>query len=79
MEDLIGDVDDLGFENGAANSLTSKLLSALKSLDKGNAGPAKKQFGAFINEVEALEKRVQLTEAEADDLIADADAIIAGL
>jgi hypothetical protein len=73
-EDLIVDITDMGIHNGTENSLTSKLENVIKKLEKGNYEAALNQLNAFIREVEA-QRGKKITDAEADDLIAAAEAI----
>ena len=57
-EALVTQVEALATEgtlgHGEANSLTSTLDSALKSLEKGNFGAASNQLLALTNKVQAL-------------------------
>ena len=59
----------------AEKSLVSKLDAALKSLSKGNTRAAARQLGAFIQLLEAQQGK-RIAEAAADDLIAQAKAVI---
>jgi Secretion system C-terminal sorting domain/FIMAH domain len=75
IEDLQSAIIDLDLPKGPENSLIKSLENALKSLEKGNAGPAGNQLEAFINKVEA-QKGKKLTEEEADYLIATVEIMI---
>ena len=73
---LIADVQGLNVDQGTKNSLLAKLNSAKSSLQKGNTQAAEGQLNAFINEVSA-QKGKKIPVADADRLIAEAQAIIA--
>ncbi len=68
----------LDLPNGLKNSLSSKLDNALASYENGNSNAAVNLLNAFINQVEAKrgKKKNGLTDAQADELIASAQAII---
>ncbi len=68
-------VESLGLSSELENALVTKLDHAAQSLAMGNTGAAINQLGAFINQVEA-KRGNPLTEAQADALIAAAQAII---
>lgn len=68
-------VNNLNLDSGAANSLATKLDSAQQSLANGNTGAGVNQLQAFINQVNA-QRGKKLTDQEADQLIAAAQAII---
>ncbi len=78
IEDLIDDIENMNLHHGLENSLVKKLENALKSLENGNDGAAINQLNAFINEVEA-QRGNKLTNEQADELIAAAEAIIASI
>ena len=66
---------------GIANSLDTKLANALAALNAANAGNRANVcnvLGAFINETQAQAGK-KLTQAQAADLIADANRIRAVL
>ncbi|MFC2094016.1 T9SS type A sorting domain-containing protein [Bacteroidota bacterium] len=65
----------LALPNGLENSLISSLNNAKKSLGKGNTGAAINQLEAFINKIED-QRGNKIDEEDADELIADAQAII---
>lgn len=73
IEELIAAVDELAatgvLGHGQANSLTSKLRSALLSLDKGQEIAAANKLTAFISQVEAFVAAGILTTAQAQPLI----------
>ena len=75
IENLIDEIEGMDLPKGIANSLTSKLENALKSLEKGKDETAINQLDAFINQVEALSGK-KMTEAQTDALIEAAEAII---
>jgi hypothetical protein len=60
---------------GNLNSLTTKLDSAIKSLDNEKADPAVNKMYAFINEVDALSDR-KISSRYADILVFDALDVI---
>lgn len=78
---LIADVVALNLKQGISNSLDSKLEAALQALDdmkEGNNVAAINALQAFINSVEA-QRGIHIGEADADSLIAAAQAIVAQL
>ena len=75
IEALIEQVEGLGLQQGIENSLTSKLENAIDSLENGNTAGAIIKLNDFINEVQAQSGK-KIDEADADDLIAAAQAII---
>lgn len=75
INDLLSFVDGLGLPEGLENSLNSSLNNAKNSLQNGNNGAAINKLEAFINKVEAQSGK-EIDAADADDLIADAQAII---
>ena len=54
-------------------------MSRKTVMASGNTAAARAQLRAFVNQVEALQRRGQLSEAAAAALIADANGIVAGL
>ena len=77
-EDLVSEVEALDLPHGTENSLVSKLQAAIDSLDRGQENAAANQLSAFINQVEA-QRGKKISDAEADALIAAAQAIIDAL
>lgn len=75
VEELITETEDLGIPHGIENGLISKIEASLGAIEKGNEEAAINQLQAFINQVEA-KRGSQLTDSEADNLIAMAQAII---
>jgi len=75
IDDLQSSVVDLDLPNGLENSLSSSLNNAMNSLQNGNTGAAINKLEAFINKVEA-QRGKKIDEADANELIADAQAII---
>jgi len=78
LESLISDVMNLNITQGIANSIDSKINTALQALDdinQNNDAAAINALQAFINAVQA-QRGNHISEADADVLIADAQAII---
>ena len=73
---LIGDVADLGLNTGNANALTTKLNNAFTKLSQGNITAGVNLMRAFINQVNAFAYSGQLSQAQADELTAAANAVI---
>lgn len=81
LDDLIDQVIGLNAQGGISNSLDSKLGAVTKAIDdthEHNDVAALNAMNAFINAVEA-QRGTMLTDAEADQLIASAQAVIAAL
>lgn len=77
IENLALAVVEMNLQNGITSSLDAKLDAALEALNDGaasNDGVASNTLRAFINTVEA-QRGAKLTEAQADQLIADAQEI----
>lgn len=75
---LIDMIMDLNIPSGISNSLNSKLSAvsqALDNLNEKNYGSAINGLQAFINAVEAQRSK-RIPDADADDLIASAQAIM---
>jgi probable HAF family extracellular repeat protein len=73
----VSDLESAGIlASGTAQSLMGKLDAVTRQLNKGNVTPALKVLEAFINEVEMLHGRGDLTEAEAAELLAAAHQAI---
>ena len=79
MGALRAQVESLKLNDGDKNSLKKKLEAAQEALDKGNKGAAANQLGAFINEVQAIQRSGRLDAPTADLLIAQATLIIKGM
>jgi hypothetical protein len=78
---LITKVADFNLQQGIENGLDAKLDAALQALEDANANndaSAVNKLQAFINEVEA-QRGTKLEPWQADQLHADAEAIIAAL
>jgi hypothetical protein len=60
---------------GCEESLVSKLLDTMDSLEAEEFKAASNQLGAFINQVEA-QRGKKLTEIQADQLVESAELII---
>ena len=81
VSDLISSVVNLNLQSGIGNALDSKLQNALDALDRAQAGDTASAVGilhAFIQSVEA-QRGKSLTDAQADELVASAQAIIDAL
>ena len=81
LQALIDDVQAINLHHGIANSLDAKLdaaLGALTDLNQNNDGAAINSLNAFINAVQAQAGK-KIAQADADDLIASAQAILAPL
>lgn len=79
IQDLIDTVTGMNLQQGIDNSLDAKLDAALGALDDvnvNNDAAAINTLQAFINAVEA-QRDNKITGAQADILVADAQAIIA--
>ena len=79
-EEALGEIVEtvIAFDlpHGLTNSLLAKLNKALADIEAGNFEDALAKLNAFINQVQA-QRGKKLTEAEADELIAQAEALIA--
>jgi uncharacterized repeat protein (TIGR01451 family) len=64
---------------GEGNALIAKLEAAQAQLDRGRTEPARNALGAFVNEVEALQRSRRLDAETARGLIDAARAAIASL
>lgn len=81
IDDIIDLIVDLNLDNGIQNSLDGKLEAALNALDdlnESNNQAAINSLLAFINKVEQ-KRGLELTNEEAESLIAAAQAIIDSL
>lgn len=81
LTELISTVLGLNLDSGFGNSLDRKLQNALDALDRAMNGDYASAIGimyAFINSVEA-QRGKNLTDAQADELTAAAQAIIDAL
>ena len=65
FEGINDKITDLGLPKGIENSLTSKIDTALKSFDKGKTNTTINNLNAFLNEVDAQDKK-KLSEQDAD-------------
>jgi len=75
---LIGDIEDMDLHHGLENSLIKKLNNAIKSIEKNKINAGINKLNSLINHVEA-QRGKKLTEAQADHLVASAQAIIDSL
>src|SRR2546421_3118293 len=57
-----------GLNMGERNSLVTKIIGAISSLERGHEKTAANNLGAFINEVNALEQSGRLGAADAHAL-----------
>ena len=81
VANLIDDVISLNLQTGISNSFDAKLdavFDALDDINENNDVSVVNALYAFINAVEA-QRGKQISEADADDLIAAAQAIITAL
>jgi NHL repeat/FIMAH domain len=78
IADLIDSVEVLDLQHGIENSLVSKLENAERNLDQSDTGGACDKLASFISAVGAQSGK-KITAEDADDLIADAEAIRASL
>jgi PKD repeat protein len=81
IQDLIDLTESLNLQNGIENNLDAKLdaaVNALDDLNNNNDQAAINSLNAFINAVDA-QRGNQISNAEADQLIAAAQAIIDAL
>jgi DNA/RNA endonuclease G (NUC1)/PKD repeat protein len=79
IADLDAAVVTLGLSKGQANSLQAKLANAAKQVRDGNSASAANVLGAFINEVTALAEGGRISNADAAQLIALAQRVIAAM
>lgn len=78
LEALVRELRDYGNLNrGNGNALLSKIYSATGMINDGKLKPAANILGAFINQVDALEKSRRLSAEEAAELRDLANAAIA--
>ena len=75
IEDLIADVEAAGLQPGIEKILTKTLSKALDNLNKGKERRAIIALRLFIIEVKVFRGK-KIPEADADEWIADAEAII---
>jgi hypothetical protein len=81
LEGIINTVIALNLQQGISNSVDAKLQSALQAIDDTNSNndvAAINSLNAFINAVEA-QRGNKISEADADELISAAQALIAVL
>lgn len=81
IQTLAATVQSFNLKQGIANSLDAKIQNAFDALSAANAGnrsDAANKLGAFINSVNS-QRGKQLTNVQADTLVALATQIIAGL
>jgi hypothetical protein len=68
-----------GLTFGEKTSLATKVIAAIADVQKGHDNAARGVLGAFINEVDAMERNGRLTPADAAALVNSAQAIRDGL
>ena len=78
IADLIASVEALDLHGGIENGLLKKLTNAQRNLDRDDLDGACDKLGAFINQVGAQSGK-KIDAADADDLIAEAEAVRAGV
>jgi len=82
IDDAIEDILDMDLPAGAENSLTGMLEFVLGKLEDGKENTALNKLNSFINHVNGYLNNpndMQLTDEQAKELIAAAEAIIAGI
>ena len=67
------------FNTGERVSLVTKVIAALRSVERGDSESAAGQLGAFVHEVDALERSGRLPSPDAQALTDAANAIIGEL
>lgn len=78
VTELISYIDEIDLPNGLTNSLSSKLLNVLQSLNISKINTAINQLNAFINQVKA-QRGKQISAGDADALITYTKRIIDAL
>jgi hypothetical protein len=78
IENLTDKVESFNLPRGTQNALQAKLYAALESLAAGDTADARGSLGAFINQCNA-QRGNKLTNDQADQLVAAAQAILAAL
>ena len=76
LQNPVEEVGTPGLNGGNTNALSSKLNHAINSISQGKINVGVNQIEAFINPVNTLVNSGKLTQSEADDLIAAANAAI---
>src|SRR5262249_28650844 len=76
INNLIATIQGYNLAKGIENSLLVKLNAALAALAVGDSLEARGNLGAFLNQVQAQRDKA-LTPAQADELTAAANAILA--
>jgi len=80
LSQLFGQVITTSFANdltqGERTSLVTKVVGAIADLERGNERSTAGILGAFIHEVEALERSGRLPAADAEALINSASNIV---
>lgn len=75
IENLMSVVDELDLNRGVQNSLAVKLANAIQTLDK-NKNVSTNMLGAFIKQINALERSGRIMTEDAVELIGTAKEII---
>ena len=78
IDALIRDTEALALPLSLENNLTDKLVTSRNRLAQGNTTSSVNRLGAFVNQVNA-KRGAGLTNAQADALIAAANAIISAI
>jgi len=78
LGELMGLVQGLDLPRGIQNALQAQVRNALRALDSGNTGQAIRFLELFVARVDALRGR-QITDEQADELIASASDILGGV
>jgi hypothetical protein len=77
FDSLSAQIDALGSTLGLDTApLLAKISAAANSAARGNSGAAANQLGAFINQVQAMERSRRLDAATAAQFIAAAQSLI---
>lgn len=76
-EDAIALVEGMGLDSKVEDALVEKLDDAIAKLEDGKLDGARDKLEAFIDKVTAKHDKGKLTDEQADQLIAAAEAIIA--
>jgi len=77
--DVAGLVAAGTISRGNGNALDAKLNAASRQLDAGNGTAARNQLGAFVNQVEAMQRSRRLPAADASRLTSAARRIVAAI
>ncbi|OFW05420.1 MAG: hypothetical protein A3I61_14465 [Acidobacteria bacterium RIFCSPLOWO2_02_FULL_68_18] len=79
VDNLQDEISALDLAAASERLLTTTMTNVNRAIESGNTAAAQAQLGAFVQQVEALQRRGLLSEEVATGLIADANGIAAGL